>query len=615
MKRTTQRARWGVLPLATAAAVACMPAAAETQALAETVVVATRAEQPLTDVVADVSIIDRERIEASGAAGLADVLAQLPGIEIARNGGVGGTTSVFIRGAETRFVAVFIDGVRVDSQSTGGAAWNALPLAHVERIEVVRGPLAAIYGSDALGGVVHIVTRTGEAGWQPSVEVGAGSHGTQRVAASVRGAQGPWSLALGVQRELSDGFNVQPAANPDRDGHRARSAHMRLGWTPAAGHTLTLSALDSRMEAQYDGYMSTADDWATQDVRTVGVTWDARWSDVYASRVALGRGTDRYSTRPSPYQTDTEVSTYLWQHQWLQGPHRIQLGLERREDRLLNASTTPNRTRRSQDAVALGYGWAERGRALQVNVRHDDDSEFGGQTTASVGAAWSPRPGWRLRANAGSAFRAPTLFQRFSIYGVPSLQPETSRNIELGAQWRTGVHHVGATWYRNRVRDLIQYVPGPGPCVNGSGTWAGCYGNVGRATLQGWTLEGGTQMAGVRLTGSLDLADPRNDLTGKRLTRRAARYATLRAETTAAPVRWGVEWRLVGQRWDDAANTKRLGGYGLVNVSLRGALARDWQWLARVDNLGGQAYETARGYATGGRSVFVGVQWTPAPSN
>ena len=126
--------------------------------LSETVVAATRTPQPLADLVADISIVDRETIESSGTTGLADLLARLPGVEFSRNGGPGTTTGVFLRGAESRFTAVYIDGVRIDSQSTGGAPWESIPLGLIDRIEVLRGPAGAVYGSDALGGVVQIFT-------------------------------------------------------------------------------------------------------------------------------------------------------------------------------------------------------------------------------------------------------------------------------------------------------------------------------------------------------------------------------------------------------------------------------------------------------------------------
>ncbi|MDY0107493.1 MAG: TonB-dependent receptor plug domain-containing protein, partial [Giesbergeria sp.] len=158
--------------------------------LLDTVVTATRTEQPLADLVADVSIIDRETIEASGATGLADVLARLPGVEITRNGGVGNATSVYLRGAESRFTAVYIDGVRVDSQSTGGAQWEQIPLGQIERIEVLRGPAAAVYGSDAIGGVVQLFTRKGEGPARPYAGVGLGTHGLRKVEAGVSGAAG-----------------------------------------------------------------------------------------------------------------------------------------------------------------------------------------------------------------------------------------------------------------------------------------------------------------------------------------------------------------------------------------------------------------------------------------
>ena len=169
------------LAVPVAALVCVLPTSAQTPAptpmgtLAEVVVTATRVLQPLTDLVADVTIVDRSQIERSGATGLGDVLARLPGIEMARNGGLGGITSVYVRGAETRFTAVFIDGVRVDSQGTGGASWDVIPLSQVDRIEVLRGPAGAVYGSDAMGGVIQIFTRKGEGPASPYVGLSQGT--------------------------------------------------------------------------------------------------------------------------------------------------------------------------------------------------------------------------------------------------------------------------------------------------------------------------------------------------------------------------------------------------------------------------------------------------------
>jgi len=600
-------ARLTVLSLACAAA---WPVLAQST-LPETVVTATRVEQPLTDVVADVSIIDRAHIERSGAAALADVLARVPGIVLSRNGGPAASTSVYLRGGETRFTAVFIDGVRVDSQATGGATWNAIPLSRVDRIEVLRGPAAAIYGSDALAGVIQIFTREGEPGVQPTVGLGLGSHGTRRLDLGVAGAQDRLDYALGLTRETAAGFNAQPSANPDRDGHRQTSASARLGFKPVAGHKLEATWLRQSLKAQYDGWAPGNDDLGQHRLQTLGLNWTARWTEAYRSTFSVGRADDRYETQPSPYLADTTVTSYLWQNEWRHGDHLITGALERREDRLNNASTAPTVTRRAQNALALGHGWRHGAHTLQINARHDNDSEFGAQNTGSIAYALGLAPHWRATASAGTAFRAPTLFQRFSLYGTPTLRPETGRNVEVGLRYERQGTRASATLYRNRFKDLITYVAGPGACANGVGMFPGCFGNTSRAQVRGLTLAGSGTFGGVVLGASLDLLDPEDLGSGRTLARRAKRTASLSADTQWAGWALGGEWQLVGARYDNAANTQRLGGYGLLNLSASKAIGPEWRLLLRVDNLTDKGYETARGYATAGRTLYAGLSWSP----
>jgi vitamin B12 transporter len=550
-------------------------------------------------------------IDRSGASGLADVLARVPGISFARNGGPASTTSVYVRGAESRFTAVYVDGVRVDSQSTGGATWNALPLSQIDRIEIVRGPAAAVYGSDALGGVIQIFTRKGEAGFSPVIEFGMGTHGTLKFDTSLTGAKGALDYSFGFSREISDGFNAQPLANPDRDGYRNSAVSARVGWQVDPAHRVEATLLQSDLDAQYDAFTPGRDDWGQQRLQALGMKWNARWSDVYSTQVAWSRGTDRYETSPSPYLTDTQVSSYLWQNDWKLGGHHVSATVERREDQLDNASTTPVVSTRSQNALALGYGLRSGAHTLQLNARRDDDSEFGGHSTGAAAYAYEFLPHWRVTASAGTAFRSPTLFQRFSIYGVPTLLPETSRNVEVGVKHQAQGNSFSAVVYRNKVRNLITYVAGPGACANGVGTYAGCYGNTGSAQYQGVTLAGGTRWENVILGASLDLQRPENLLTGKRLARRPEQMATLTADSRVGRWTVGGEVQLVGERYNDAANLQSLAGYGLVNVSASTALAKEWTLLGRIDNLGDRDYETARGYAVAGRSVYVGVKWAP----
>ncbi len=574
------------------------------------VVTATRIEQPLTDVLADVSIVGRDVIEQSGANSLSDVLARLPGIQMQRNGGPASTTSVYLRGAETRFTAVFVDGIRMDSQSTGGASWNAIPLSQVERIEVLRGPAAAIYGSDALGGVVQIFTRKGEPGLSRSAELGVGTHGTSKLDLGLAGSEGVWDYALGLDRELSKGYNVKPAGNPDKDGYQNTALSARLGLQVTPDHKLDATFLRNRVDGQYDS-SNTLDDHSYLDTQAIGLNWSARWSDLYKTKVSVSRGSDHYATAPSVYETDTDVTSYLWQNIWTVGGQTFTAALERREDELRNGSTTPVNTSRSQNALALGYGLRIGAHTLQLNVRGDDDSEFGNHTTGSAAYGYALTPNWSATVSAGTAFRAPTLFHRFSIYGDASLKPEKSRSVEVGLKYVDKSSHFSALAYRNRVSDLISYVSGPGSCINGADPfYPGCYGNTGRAQLNGLSFSGGTHWAGVELGASLDFLSPKDQSTGKRLPRRAKQTAMLTADTVWLGSRWGAEWQLVGERFDDVANTRRLGGFALLNLHVETPLVKDWSVVARVDNLGNKYYQTSRGYNTPGRVFYVGLRWS-----
>ena len=208
---------------------------------------------------------------------------------------------------------------------------------------------------------------------------------------------------------------------------------------------LEASVLANDLKAQYDGYFSTDNDRSRLKLQTAALNWSAHWSHTYTTRVVLTEGRDRYETTPSHYLTDTRVRTYLWQNEWRLGAHLLTAALERRVDRLHNDSNTPPRSSRSQNAVALGYGWTDKTHTVQLNVRHDDDSEFGGKTTGSAAYAYDFAQHWRVSASAGTAFRAPTLFHRFSQYGKADLEPESSRNVELGLRYSAGATSFGAT--------------------------------------------------------------------------------------------------------------------------------------------------------------------------
>lgn len=574
----------------------------------ETVVAATRSSQPLSDTLADVSIVDRETLDLSGAAALEDVLSRLPGVEMVRNGGPGSTTSVYLRGANNEFTAVYIDGIRVDMQSgSGGAPWEAMPLEAIERVEVLRGPAGAVYGSDAIGGVIQILTRKGEGPARPSVSVGVGSYGTRNGAANLSGGNGVADYALGVSYAEADGFSARtrPQDNPDDDGYRRKSARARVGLQLNADHRLEGTLLHSTSNVGYD--TSKADDRAINSLNAAGLSWSAQWSAHYRTKLSLGESRQEYETQPSPYQTKTLLRNYLWQNEWQAGIHRWSATLERREDQLTNASITPQQRQRHQNALALGWGMQSGAHTLQLSARHDDDSEFDGKTTGSAAYAYALTPQWRVHASTSTAFRVPTLYQRFSAYGDASLRPQDSRNAEIGVRWGQGSQQFSATAYRNRVNHLINYVSGPGACASAYG----CYENVDKAVYEGITLAGAYKLGMVRWSGSLDFQNPRNETLDKQLARRAKRHAVLAADTLLAGWNLGAQMQAYSQRFDDAANRKTLGGYTLWNLYASRSLGRDLTLLARVDNLADKHYQLADTYGVAGRAFYVGLKWEP----
>ena len=335
----------------------------------------------------------------------------------------------------------------------------------------------------------------------------------------------------------------------------------------------------------------------------MGLNWQARWTEAWSTHLSVTESKDRYETTPSPYLTETRLRGYTFFNEVRLGEHLLTAALERKEDHLKNA---PIDQGRSQNALALGYGFSHQAHTVQLNMRHDKDSEFGGKTTGSAAYAYAFTPAWRGTASVGTAFRAPTLYQRFSVYGVPTLVPESSRNVELGLRWAQGASSAALVAYRNKVDNLITFA-GAGTCASPFG----CYSNTARAEYSGATLSATHAMNGVNLAASLDVQNPRDVATGKSLARRSKQHATLSADTRVANWQLGAEAQFSGKRFDDPANTRVLSGYSVANLSASTPISKDWTLLARIDNLADKKYEVARNYGTAGRSFYIGVKWAP----
>lgn len=617
MSHAFSAARWPLLALALATS-------AHAQNKLDTVVTtASRTPQRLAEVLADFTVITRADIERQAAASVADLLRNNGCAEMVRNGGAASTTSLFLRGADSRHTLVLVDGVRMDSQSTGGPTWQGIPIAQVERIEVLKGPASAIYGSDAVGGVVQIFTRKGGGKVSADIGVVVGNLGTHKADFGLFGSAGVFDFAVTLAGEESDGFNATTDVPgsfsyiPDRDGWRKYQGTARIGAQLATGHRAELVVVKNHANAQYDASKSRplADDHTVQDTDATRLAWTAQWAPALQTQLSHGESRDRYETSPSPYLTITRVKNLA-----LTGSYKLDKGQqinfqgERIEDELENSGlVTSGVGKRHRNAIGAGYLLTAGAFSLQAHARHDDDSQFGSVDTGTLLAGFEVAPGLRVVGSVGNAFRAPTLYQQGTVYGpdlskpgVSPLDAERGRNVELGLKYGSGDTEFTATAYRNRVSNLIIFGDA-GSCQSAFG----CYRNVSAARLQGVSLTGATTVRAVNLRATLDLQKPTDASTGLLLARRAKRLATVNADTALGDWLFGAGVQASGPRFDNAANTRTLGGYALVSFNAQYKVSRELKLQLNVDNAFDRETSTAFGFASAPRTVLLSLRWSP----
>ncbi|HZY18069.1 MAG TPA: TonB-dependent receptor [Ramlibacter sp.] len=572
--------------------------------LPETVVTATRLATRADELVSDVRVIDRAAIEASAARTLPELLARRAGVQMSANGGRGKTSSVFIRGTESRHTLLLVDGVRVGSATAGTPTWESIPVEMIERIEVLQGPASALYGSDAVGGVVQVFTRKGREGFHPNASVGAGSRGYAQAGAGVAGGAGALTYSLSLQREREDGINsTRPSVsagnyNPDLDPFRQDSAVGSIGWQIAPDWALSGGFLHSEGVSNFD-------DGPRVDARNA-----IRTSTLHAGvkgRVAAGWRTELrlsgsqdtanslVATTPGAFQT--EQMQWTWQND-VETPVGVLLaGLEQREQQV-SASTAYTVTRRTIDSFFTGLSGSRGAHSWQGNLRRDRNSQFGSADTGFAGYGYRLAPAWRVHGSYGTSFVAPSFNQLyFPGFGNPALQPERGRNTDLGVTWSEQGHEVRLGRFDNRIRGFMTNTTLPV--------------NIPRARIEGWTLGYAGQAGRTSWRADLEALDPRNQLNDRRLPRRAREQLSLGADHQLGAWRLGASLLAVGSRFDDAANARRLGGYTTADLYADWQFARDFALQAKLVNLADKRYETAYGYNQPGRGAFVTLRWQP----
>lgn len=600
--------------LATALFAVLSPASADDATdLDGVVVTATRTARTQDATLAAVTVIDRAEIERRQVLSLPELLRGMPGISIANNGGAGKQTSLYLRGADSDHTLVLVDGLRLGSATNGAAALQDIPLDQIERIEIVRGPFSSLYGADAIGGVIQIFTRRPQTGFAPNASVGIGSFDTLRATAGIGGRGDAGWYSLQAAHEGTDGIDVlraadpaAPAPFPDRDGYYNDSVSVRVGTRVADVWTLEAQALHAKSRNEYDGSFN---DIAKNIQQVVGGRVRYAPGEDFALTLDLGRTADRsdnFGPFPSTFDTVRELGSM--QADIGAGAGLLTLGADWRRDEV-ESSTSYTVTGRTTRGGFAQWQQDLGAHALQLNARHDDDTQFGGHTTGSALWGWDFTDRLRLTASAGTAFKAPTFNELyFPGYGRPELQPETSRSVELGLRGRHGAAGWTMNAFHTRIDDLIAYdvsiPPFGGP------------NNIDEARIHGAEATFDLDVSGWMLRGSATWLDPRNEAgihAGKVLPRRARTSGRVDLDRRFGAFDAGLSVIGSGARYDDVANRHRLGGHALTDLRIGYAIGTDWSVRLTAANVFDRRYETARLYNQPGRHYLLTVRYRPAP--
>ncbi len=587
--------------------------------LDDVVVTATRTPVSIADSVVPVQVIDREQIDRSQAGSLMDLLRGRAGLDFVNQGGPGKITSLFMRGSASSQVLVLVDGVRIGAASSGMPALQDLPIEQIERVEIVRGPRSSLYGSEAIGGVIQIFTRAAGQGLQQNLALTAGSHNLRQASAgfSNRGERG-WVSAQGAWQK-TDGINACNGSatlfqgcyvdEPDRDGYRNTSLNVRGGY--ALGETLSVEGhmLDAASRNQYDGSIYGGNE-ADNQQRVYG--GKLRWNpgDAFGLSVQVGRNDDQADSYyvqagkrsfVSTFDTRRDTASVQGDFLFAEG-QQLSVGGDWQKDQV-TSTTAYSIDSRDNTGVFAEYQGRFGAHSLQASVRNDDNEQFGNHTTGSLGYGLALGHGLRLTASAGTGFKAPTFNDLYFPWSSnPALKPEESTSVNVGiAQYGEGWNWTFNA-YESRIDQLIAldstYTP---------------Y-NIAKARIRGAELTGFASLAGFDINAQASFTDPRDHTRGAAsydnwLPRRARSSGRLDVDRGFGPLRVGVTATATGHRFDNAANSLRLAGYGTVDLRVEYAINEAWSLQARAANVFDREYETVAWYNQPGREYQLTLRY------
>lgn len=577
------------------------------------VVSASGFEQRITEALPHTTVLGEAEIRASGQTDLPGLLRGLAGFEVAQNGGHGAVSTVFLRGAARNQSLLLVDGVRVGSLTVGSAAIEQIPLDQIERVEIVRGNVSALYGANAVGGVIQVFTKQGRPGTQPYALVEVGSQASRRVSAGVGGSLGEGGAtrySLGLSHFRTEGETAidprqAPGVNPDRDGYRNVGLNASLSHQLDARHRLAARLLLQDGRVQYDSAFAPTDRVNLLDtaLRNLALDWDARFTPGWRAKLSLAAFEEQshdVSRGVAETRFDTEGHQIEWRHEIDLGPGQaaVSFGTARQKVR---STTDYTAQRRDTDHLALAYQASFGPGQLQAALRHDDHSDVGSATTGLLATGWQLDETFKLIGSVSNAFNVPTFNQLyFPGFSNPDLKPEKARSVELGLQAAAGASLGRLALFRTRYRDLIAGFPAT---------------NIARAEVEGLEFSGSTEWAGWRLRASATFQRPEDDQ-GETLIRRARHFGSV--EIGRNTTQWRVNGQLVhgGSRSDldfgsFPAARVTLERHTLLNLSGAWKLAPALWLTGRVLNATDERYQTVLSYPSAGRELHVGLEWRP----
>ncbi len=587
------------------------------------VVTANRFQQPAKTVLAPTEVVTREDIDRWQSRSLVDVLRRLPGVDIAQNGGLGQTASVYVRGTEAKHLLLLIDGVPVArSGISNDPELNQIPLSLVQRVEYIRGPRSTVYGSGAIGGVVNVITQTGSE--QSQINASVGSKGYQTLDGTVRQRFGDTVATAAGSYTSTRGFNVQPDSSwdhdADRDGYRNKTFWGSLQHKFNENIDGFFRGYSFSNNVDYDlGSPPFLPEYSADERQLYSQGWDTGLSfnqGIYSSQLVASYQKSKdynYSSIYGRYEDgttldDMEQRYIQWANNVAVGYGSVSAGADWKQERLVSSNKTSREAYDRDNTGLYLSGLQQFGDVtLEASGREDKDEEFGWHGTWQTAAGWEFVKDYRLTVSYGTGFLAPSLGQqfgakRFNIASNPDLKPEESKQWEAGVEGLTGPLDWRLSAYRYEIDNLITY----------SDT---AYYNINSATIKGveWTGSVDTGIFSHRVT--LQYIDPRDDETNEVLPRRAKRQAKYQLDWAVFDVDMNLAWEYFGKRYDNRTSTynpeqRVLPSYSTVDFSASYPVTSHLTVRGKIANLFDKDYETAYGYQTAGREYTLSGSYT-----